>query len=152
MIVTTIDKLDSYSEIPYAKDIMDFIENFKKTDMKPDRYDIHGDDLFAAVSRYDTEPRVQRKFESHRKYIDLQIVLDGSEEMDWAPIDSLNMTDNGFERGDDIAFYEGTELSTVTLGGDQCAILFPEDGHRPNIMHKNINNVLKIVFKVRTHN
>ena len=96
MIVTTIDKLDFYSEIPYSKDIMDFIENFKKTDMKPDRYDIHGDDLFAAVSRYDTEPREQRKFESHRKYIDLQIVLDGSEEMDWAPIDSLNMTDNGF--------------------------------------------------------
>ena len=125
MIVTTIDKLDFYSEIPYAKDIMDFIENFKKTDMKPDRYEIH------------------------RKYIDLQIVLDGSEEMDWAPIDSLKMTDNGFERGDDIAFYEGTELSTVTLGGDQCAILFPEDGHRPNIMHKNINNVLKIVFKIR---
>ena len=37
MIVTTIDKLDSYSEIPYAKDIMDFIENFKKTDMKRHR-------------------------------------------------------------------------------------------------------------------
>lgn len=152
MIVTTIDKLDSYSEVPYAKDIMSFVENFKKTDMAPGRYDIHSDDLFAAVSRYDTEPREQRKFESHRKYIDLQIVLDGNEEMDWAPIDSLNMTDNGFERGDDIAFYEGAELSTVILGGDQCAVLFPEDGHKPNIMHKNIGNVLKIVFKVRQHN
>ena len=49
MIVTTIDKLDFYSEIPYSKDIMTFIENFKKTDMKPGRYDIHGDDLFAAA-------------------------------------------------------------------------------------------------------
>lgn len=149
MIVTTIDKLDSYNEIPYAKDIMNFVSEFKKTDMKPDRYDIHGDDLFAAVSRYNTEPRELRKFESHRKYIDLQIVLDGHEEMGWAPIDTLTLTDNGFERGDDIAFYLGEELSTVTLGGDRCAVLFPEDGHRPNMIHRNVENVLKIVFKIK---
>lgn len=149
MIVTTIGRLDSYSEIPYAKDIMSFISEFKKTDMKPDRYDIHGDELFAAVSRYDTEPREQRKFESHRKYIDLQIVLDGKEEMDWAPIDLLDVTSSEFEKGGDIAFYEGDSLSTITLGGDQCAVLFPEDGHRPNIMHKKSDNVLKIVFKIK---
>lgn len=151
MIVTTIDKLDFYGEVPFAKDIMIFISDFQKTEMTPGRYDIHGDELFAAVSRYDTEPREQRKFESHRKYIDLQIVLDGSEEMDWAPIDSLKLTDNGFERGDDIAFYEGDGLSTVVLGGGQCAVLFPEDGHRPNVMHKNIGNVLKIVFKIKNN-
>ncbi len=149
MIVTTMDKLDHYSEIPYAKDIMNFIEEFKMTDMESGRYDIHGDELFAAVSRYDTEPRELRKFESHRKYIDIQIVLNGREEMDWAPIDSLNMTDNGFERGDDIAFYEGESLSTVTLGGGHCAVLFPEDGHRPNVMHEKVGNVLKIVFKIK---
>ena len=59
------------------------------------------------------------------------------------------MTDNGFERGDDIAFYDGEALSTVILGKEQCAVLFPEDGHRPNVMHKEIENVLKIVFKIK---
>lgn len=149
MIVTPIQKLDNYSEVPHAKEIMRFIEEFKKGDMHTGRYEIFGDDLFANANRYDTEPREDRKFESHRKYIDIQIVLDGKEELDWAPIEALEMTDNGFERGDDIAFYDGDELSTVILGGDQCAVLFENDAHRPNIMHKSAENVLKIVFKIK---
>ncbi|MEE1246034.1 MAG: YhcH/YjgK/YiaL family protein [Acutalibacteraceae bacterium] len=149
MIVTDYRNLEFYSEVPHAKEVIDFIDGFKKTEMKPGRYDILGDELFAAVSRYDTEPREDRRFESHRKYIDIQIVLDGNEELDWAETSSLEMTDNGFERGDDIAFYDGETLSTVILGKEQCAVLFPEDGHRPNVMHKEIENVLKIVFKIK---
>ena len=149
MIVTDYRNLEFYSEVPHAKEVIDFIDGFKKTEMKTGRYDILGDELFAAVSRYDTEPREDRKFESHRKYIDIQIVLDGKEELDWAETSSLKMTDNGFERGDDIAFYDGEALSTVILGKEQCAVLFPEDGHRPNSMHKEIENVLKIVFKIK---
>ena len=106
MIVTDYRNLEFYSEVPHAKEVIDFIDGFKKTEMKTGRYDILGDELFAAVSRYDTEPREDRKFESHRKYIDIQIVLDGKEELDWAETSSLKMTDNGFERGDDIAFYD----------------------------------------------
>ncbi|MGN0548405.1 MAG: YhcH/YjgK/YiaL family protein [Acutalibacteraceae bacterium] len=149
MIVTDYRNLEFYSEVPHAKEVIDFIDGFKKTEMKTGRYDILGDELFAAVSRYDTEPREDRRFESHRKYIDIQIVLDGKEELDWAETSSLKMTDNGFERGDDIAFYDGEALSTVILSSAQCAVLFPEDGHRPNVMHKEIENVLKIVFKIK---
>ena len=31
MIVTTIDKLTQYKEIPYAQDIVDFLNDFKKS-------------------------------------------------------------------------------------------------------------------------
>ena len=114
MIVTTIDKLNTYSEVPYAKDIMDFVAQFKKTDMEPGRYDIQGDDLFAAVSRYDTEPESERKFENHKKYIDLQIVLDGEEEIHWAPSQTLEQTEESFSQGGDIAFYQGNSMGYVS--------------------------------------
>lgn len=149
MIVTTIDKLTQYKEIPYAQDIVDFLNDFKKSDMEPGRYDIHGDDLFAAVSRYDTQPNVERQFENHKKYIDLQIVLDGKEEIHWADTASLKMVSEEFSQGGDIAFYVGESMGYVLLGGDQCAILFEEDAHMPNVLHGKSENVLKVVFKIK---
>ena len=149
MIVTTIDKLTKYTEIPYAQEIADFLIEFKKSDMQPGRYDIHGDDLFAAVSRYDTEPAVDRKFENHKKYIDLQIVLDGKEEIHWADTASLKMVSEEFSNGGDIAFYTGESMGYVLLGGDQCVILFEEDAHMPNVLHEKSESVLKVVFKIK---
>lgn len=149
MIVTTIDKLTQYSEIPYAQDIVDFLNDFKKSDMQPGRYDIHGDDLFAAVSRYDTQPNVERQFENHRKYIDLQIVFGGKEEIHWADTQSLTMVSEEFSKGGDIAFYVGESMGYVLLGGDQCAVLFEEDAHMPNVLHEKSENVLKVVFKIK---
>ena len=149
MIVTTIDRLTQYTEIPFAQDIIDFMTEFRKSDMNPGRYDIHGDDLFAAVSRYDTEPNVDRKFENHKKYIDLQIVLDGKEEIHWADTASLTQVSEEFSKGGDIAFYTGESMGYVLLGGDQCVILFEEDAHMPNVLHEESENVLKVVFKIK---
>ncbi|MBO5420344.1 MAG: YhcH/YjgK/YiaL family protein [Clostridia bacterium] len=150
MIVTTIDKLTKYSEIPYAQDIVDFLDAFRKTEMVPGRYDIHGDDLFAAVSRYDTEPNNgERKFENHRKYIDLQIVFGGKEEIHWADTKTLTMVSEEYSKGGDIAFYTGESMGYILLGGEQCAILFEEDAHMPNVLHEKSENVLKIVFKIK---
>ena len=149
MIVTTIDKLTKYNEIPYAQDIVDFLADFRKGEMAPGRYDIHGDDLFAAVSRYDTEPDGDRVFENHKKYIDLQIVLDGKEEIQWADTKTLTMVSEGFSKGGDIAFYKGAAMGYTLLGGEQCVILFEEDAHKPNVLHEKSENVLKVVFKIR---
>ena len=149
MIVTTIDKITEYGEIPYAQDILDFVKSYDKNDIKTGRFDIYGDDLFAAVSEYKTEPAEDRKFENHKKYIDLQILVGGSEEIHWAPVETLNMTEENFSQGGDIAFYNGEELGSVVLRGDTCAILFENDAHKPNVMHKNIKNVVKIVFKIK---
>ncbi len=149
MIVTTIDKLTKYAEIPYAQDIVDFLGEFRKSEMAPGRYDIHGDDLFAVVSRYETEPGADRMFENHRKYIDLQIVLDGKEEIHWADTKTLTQVSEEFSKGGDIAFYTGEAMGYTLLGGEQCVILFEEDAHMPNVFHEKIESVLKVVFKIR---
>ncbi|MCQ2485844.1 MAG: YhcH/YjgK/YiaL family protein [Clostridia bacterium] len=151
MIVTTIEKITDYKDIPYAEDIVKFVREFKNSDMKTGRYDIHGDDLFAAVSVYDTEPEADRKFENHKKYIDLQILVKGTEEIHWAPVEKLSMTSEEFSKGGDIAFYDGDSCGNVLLNGDNCAILFENDAHKPNVMHKTSENVVKIVFKIKNN-
>lgn len=149
MVVTTLEKITDYKEIPYAQDMIDFISEFKNGEMKTGRYDIHGDDLFAAVSEYETEPADDRKFENHKKYIDLQILLSGAEEIHWAPVETLRMTEESFSKGGDIAFYEGDAQGCVVLSGDTCAILYENDAHKPNVMHKNKEKVIKVVFKIK---
>ena len=94
-------------------------------------------------------PNVERQFENHKKYIDLQIVLDGKEEIHWADTASLKMVSEEFSQGGDIAFYVGESMGYVLLGGDQCAILFEEDAHMPNVLHGKSENVLKVVFKIK---
>ena len=149
MIVTTVKELQNYKDIPYAKEIAEFIENFRKTDMKTGKYEIYGEDLFAAVSEYETEPAEDRKFENHKKYIDLQILVKGSEEIHWAPVETLSMTEESFSKGGDIAFYDGDSCGYAILSGDSCAILYENDAHKPNVMHKNKEKVVKIVFKIK---
>lgn len=151
MIVTTIDKLTDYREIPYAQDIIDFVEAFKKGGMEPGRYDIHGDDLFAAVSRYTSEPEADRRFENHRKYIDLQIALRGAEEIHWAPVETLELCEESFSSGGDIAFYSGKAKGCALLEGNVCAVLFENDAHMPNVMHEKAEEILKIVFKIKAN-
>ena len=151
MIVTTLEKIKDYGDIPYAQDMIDFISEFRKTDMQTGRYDIHGDDLFASVGAYETEPAADRKFENHRKYIDLQILVEGSEEIHWAPVETLSMTEESFSKGGDIAFYDGESLGCVVLKGDTCAILYENDAHKPNVEHCGRENVVKVVFKIRNN-
>ncbi len=149
MIVTTIDKLTQYSEIPYAEDIVNFLNDYMKTDMAEGRFDIRGDELFATASRYFTQPNIERQFENHRKYIDLQIVFEGKEEIHWADTATLNMVSEEYSKGGDIAFYTGESMGFVLLGGNQCAVLFEEDAHMPNVLHEKSEKVLKIVFKIK---
>ncbi len=150
MIVTTIEKLTDYKEIPYAQDIVDFLQTFMIGDMREGKYEIRGEELFAAVSRYDTQPDIDRQFENHRKYIDLQIVLDGKEEIHWADVSTLEMVSEEYSKGGDIAFYVGESMGYVLLGGNQCAVLFEEDAHKPNVLHQKSENVLKVVFKIKS--
>lgn len=148
MIVTTIDKLTDYKDLSWAKAVVDFIEDFKKTDMKTGRYDIDGDNMFASVNRYDTEPAENRQFENHRKYIDVQVLMEGEEILYWAPVETLSMTKDGVSDGGDCSFYTGEAVSSVVLGKNTCAVLFENDAHMPNVMNKKCESVLKIVFKI----
>lgn len=148
MIVTTLEKLTDYKELDWAQDVVDFINEFRKTDMKTGRYDIHGDDLFAVVNSYFTEPEEDRLFENHKKYIDLQILLKGREKLLWAPVETLEMTKEEYSKGGDIAFYKGKSQSEVVLSDNVCVVLFENDAHMPNVKYTEKESVLKVVFKI----
>lgn len=92
---------------------------------------VDGDTVFINLSTYTNKNVNDCLFESHKKYIDIQFVIDGSEIIDVCDTDTLKATDNRLDT-DDIAFYESTDVfSRAHLTKDLFVVLFPGEAHRP---------------------
>lgn len=117
---------------------------------KPDgRYPVDGDDLFYIVQHYTTKPIDQGRFESHRKYIDIQVLLAGEETLAWSPIQGLEVVEP-YDEAKDIMFYRvGTISAQTRLEPGLFCLLYPHDAHLPSCQVACPSSVHKVVFKVR---
>jgi biofilm protein TabA len=108
------------------------------------------DGVVAIVDSYRTAPAVEKKWETHRLHIDLQVVLSGAELVGWSPVSELT-TRIPYNPEKDAEFYE-PPVSAVTrfrLHAGLFAIFFPGDGHQPGVMEEQPGEVRKVVFKLR---
>jgi beta-galactosidase beta subunit len=104
--------------------------------------------LTALPQGYDTKDPATCLFEAHRRYLDIQYVIDGAEAMGWAPLDGLVVTDP-YDAARDIAFYrQPSHWVNVPVRVGQFTIFYPEDGHMPGLRMEGITRVRKVVMKV----
>jgi biofilm protein TabA len=111
---------------------------------------IDGNAVYAMLQSYETKtPRETVPFEGHRKYIDVQYVIEGKETIFWIPTSGLTPT-TPYDDAKDIWFCQLTrEGSTpVVLSAGQLMVLFPEDAHAPMHSAGAPTHVHKIVIKV----
>ena len=118
-----------------------------KTPREPGRYELDGTNVFALVQQYQTKPMAEGKWEAHRKYTDVQFVVEGVERIGWAPVSKLTVTEP-YDETKDIAFYKGNG-DFVTVPAGYFVILYPEDAHMPGIAVDKPSPVKKVVVKVR---
>lgn len=79
---------------------------------------------------YETKPQEEIPFEAHKRYWDLQLVLEGEELLGYAPLAELTET-VAYAEKDDIAFYRGEGAEREALarsGGAACAVGRPPSG------------------------
>ncbi len=118
-----------------------------KLELKP--YKLEGDNSIVLVSEYTTKNPGDAKFEAHRKYIDLQYVVTGSELIGLAPLASQDFILQEYDEGKDIEFLsikKGIMLPAVPA---KFFIFFPEDAHMPGVKTETNASVRKIVVKLR---
>ena len=113
-------------------------------------HEILGRDMFASVQEYETIPRAEARFESHRQHVDLQYTLEGAEIIDWAPRHTLQ-PDGEFDVEKDFGFWlPPAEPVTALLNAPgRFAIFFPADAHRPKVRAAGTDKVRKLVIKIR---
>lgn len=146
MIYDTIEHMGQYRCL--SKNLAKALDFLTGTDLKsvPDeRVEIDGERAFAFFQRYDTLPANDRP-EAHRRYIDIQYLIEGEELIGIAPLSAMKReVEARPER--DIWFYEG-ETVNISIGGGRLAIFFPQDAHAPGIAAGESRPVRKVVIKV----
>lgn len=115
----------------------------------PGTYPIRGEALWASVQSYETKTAAELKFETHRRYIDLQYLVAGEEYIPCCPAEAVAGPD-GYDEKEDITFYaEPPErFTSVHLRPGDFALFFPEDAHAPRIAVTTPAPVDKIVVKI----
>lgn len=124
-----------------------FLESRDLTQLEPGKYEIEGDAMYLLVVHYDTKPAEESAPEAHRQYVDVQYIADGSEQMGYTNLDTLQTAD-GYDEEKDIEFMEGP-VSFVTMRTGDFAVFFPHDAHMPGIAQTQPAPVKKAVVKVR---
>jgi len=107
---------------------------------------IDGENLFAIPSFNKARDAGEAPLESHDKYIDIQICLQGEETIGWRDRQTCNAIKEPYSNDNDITFYSDYPTCFITLKPNQFAIFFPSDCHAPLIGEGFIK---KVVFKVK---
>jgi biofilm protein TabA len=99
--------------------------------MTPGRHPIDGDRLYVSIDSTDGRGRDAARLEAHRRYIDIQLTLDGAEEIGWRPRADCRMPSGSFDEQKDIGFFDDRPDSWIQVTPGRFAIFFPEDAHAP---------------------
>ena len=147
MIIDSIKNCDIYSQTDEnLKKGFEFIKNYLKNPLEAGRYEIDGDKVYAMVQSYKT--KAPGKFESHKKYIDIQFIVSGTELIKYETVSELNVCTEYDAEKDFMLFDEKNNVTELILKDGMFAIFYPEDGHMPGLAANKPENVVKIVVKV----
>lgn len=110
-------------------------------------YPIDGDNIFVNIVEYETVDRSQKKWEAHKDYLDIHMILSGEEIIDVNFID--NMTQGDYVKAEDFLAVEGEVTSYGICRPGDFMICYPEDGHKPGVKVDAPQKIKKAIFKVR---
>lgn len=112
-----------------------------------ERVDLKGDEVYCTKFTYETLPDEECFFEAHRKYLDIHMMLEGSERVEIAPPDALDE----FQREGDFYAYHGQGQYKLTLSPGDFLVVFPGDAHKIKMQADGPCTVTKAVFKIKIH-
>lgn len=125
-----------------------FLKAHDLTSLAPGKYLIDGENVFASVTADSSKDFDRTNWESHRKYIDVQLIVTGEEGMGVCAVSKANVTKQ-YDEKRDVANYTA-KGKIYNAKAETFFIFFPDDAHRPNITPGGNKVVKKIVIKVKT--
>ena len=150
MITDTLENLGKYISIPHREAILEFLRDTNVRDLPEGDIDIKGKDLYVKVLRYVPKEAEENNFETHRVYTDVQVIVDGVEMMQVAPLDCLRKKAEYTDAGDFQFFSAAGDISDIVVQKGQFIVFFPQEAHRPGCRYQNSDTpVMKLVFKAK---
>ena len=114
-----------------------------------DRVDIVPGECWCTRFTYDTIPDDESFFEAHEKFLDIHIMLEGSERVEVSSPAALTVFRS--EPENDFWGYRGKGRVKLTIGPGEFLAVWPDDAHKIKMMVDHPETVTKAVFKVKIH-
>jgi len=149
MLMDRLDQAEKYFDMhPDFKKAFEFLRQPSLADLPLERHEIDGDRMFCTISKKQGRKKVDVKLEAHRKYIDIQYVIAGTDEMGWRPTSTCTIQDVSYDPEKDYELFKDEPKTWTKVPAGSFAIFFPQDAHAPmygdEIIHKA---VLKVAVK-----
>jgi YhcH/YjgK/YiaL family protein len=140
MIFSSLSQAERYVTLhPLFPRAFEYIRNTDLRALAPGRYAIVDQDLFVIVEHVDGRTRDAARLECHRRYIDIQLVLEGVDEMGWKPLAACCQPVSDYSTEKDIQFFHDAPASWIATPPDHFCIFFPEDAHAPLVRTRKIH-------------
>jgi len=132
----------------YWDEAFAFLKSHDLKTLAKGKYPIDSNFVYATVTEDPSKDMDKTTWESHRKYIDLQYVIDGEEKIGVYPV-AKSQVEKEYDENRDVANYLADgPLQTATPA--VFFLFFPTDAHRPNITPGGNKVVKKIVIKIKS--
>jgi len=125
------------------------IQSLNINELTVGKYEV--DEMFYyTVQKYETKHSELCKFESHRKYVDIQFIVQGEELMEVAHKATLKK-ETLYDEENDVEFWEKPEFAMqIVLKKDGYIVLYPENAHKGCIsLGDEPTCVKKVVGKIK---
>jgi YhcH/YjgK/YiaL family protein len=146
VILASLIESDRYHALhPLFAHAFAFLRESDLMALEPGVHAVQGEQIFAIVEACTGRPRAGAKLECHRRYIDIQLVLEGIDEMGWRSAAECVDPATEFDAARDIRFYNDAPASWIATPAGHFCVFYPEDAHAPLVSEGLIR---KVVVKV----
>ncbi len=111
------------------------------------KYPVKGNEVVAMISGYQTKNIEDARWESHRKFIDLQYLIKGEEKMGLLPLEKAKAASE-YREDQDVILFGDQEGEYYMANQEVFFLFFPGDVHRPCIRTGESMPVKKLVIKI----
>ncbi len=147
MIIDKIERAKLYYNLnSHFQKVFEYINSCDLSSLEPGQYEIDGENSFLIIALDKPSEQKPSKLEVHKKYIDIQMAIEGSFGLTWKALEDCREVLSEYNPEIDATLYSDTADFEIMLNPGVFSILMPEDTHFPQPPNKNIK---KAIVKVR---
>ena len=131
------------------KKAFNFLKNTDFTSIEDGSYEIDGKDFYVNIQSLQTKPIEEKKWEVHRKYIDIQYVINGKEKMGYGILEDFKEVITPYDDKKDVEFLNGEKFNFVDVEENNFVIFYPNDVNAPMLACDEMMDIRKVIVKIK---
>jgi YhcH/YjgK/YiaL family protein len=132
MILDALAEWRRYASVhPDFPRAFEFLQRPDLASLAPGRHAVDGDRVYVLIDDRSGRGREGARLEAHRAYLDVQLTIEGHEEIGWRPLAGCQRPAGAFDTSRDIGLFDDRPDTWLAVPPGQFAVFFPSDAHAP---------------------